>query len=81
MDNTSPGPFHTALAITPHDTTNIKSKWATRGVYVGGAGDVTAVVNGAAILFKSVPVGTILPINATRVNATGTTATYLVALF
>ena len=81
MDHTAPGPAYAALAITPSNTVDIRSKWTTRGVYVGVGGDITAVVNGTAILFKSVPQGTILPINCTRVNATGTTATDLVALF
>lgn len=67
-----------AFAITPHDSTDFAS--ACRGIYVGGAGDITAIVKGVAVLFKAVPVGAILPVSATRVNATGTTATNLVGL-
>jgi len=48
---------------------------------VGGAGAVVAIVNGTAVTFAAVPVGTILEIRATRVNATGTAATNLVALY
>lgn len=53
-----------------------------RGLYVGTGGDVTAVLEqgSTAVLFKAVPTGAILPICATRVKATGTTATDLVAL-
>lgn len=67
--------------ITPSDVTPID---ATRGkcnyIYVGGAGNITAVVNGVAVLFTAVPIG-IWPISATRINATGTTATAMVAAF
>lgn len=86
MDNTSPGSFHTAIAVTPHNSTNIKSRWPARALYVGGAGNITAVfaknkTEEYAVLFTAVPVGTILPINCIRVNATGTSATQIVALF
>ena len=68
-----------AAAVTPSDSVNLTG--TTRGVYVGGTGNVTAVINSTAITFTAVPVGTILPIAATRINATGTTATNMVALF
>lgn len=74
------GPSARAAAITPSDTVAIPDG-ITRGIYVGGAGNVVALINGVAITFTAVPVGTVLPIQATRVNATGTTATALVALF
>jgi hypothetical protein len=68
-----------AVAITPSDVTNF-TEGSTLAIYVGGAGNITAIVNGAAVLFTAVPVGTTLAIRATRVNATGTAATALVAL-
>lgn len=72
-------PSASAEAITPSNSVNLSG--TTRGIYVGVTGDVTAVINGNAILFKAVPVGLILPIRATRVNSTGTTATNMVALY
>lgn len=68
------------FAITPSDTVNFS--FTVRGIYVGGAGAVVAVNEaGTAVTFAAVPVGTILPIRATRVNATSTTATNLVGLY
>lgn len=68
------------LAVTPSDTVNLSAK--ARALYIGKGGDVVAINgSGDAILFKSVQTGTILPIFTTRVNATDTTATNIVALF
>lgn len=69
-----------AVAITPSDATNF-TQGKCRGIYVGGAGAVVAIVGGAAITFAAVPVGTTLWVCATRVNSTSTTATNLVALY
>lgn len=67
------------FAITPSDTVNLAKR--CRSVYVGGAGNIAAVDDaGTAVTFSAVPVGTVLPIEAKRINATGTTATLLVAL-
>lgn len=67
------------FAITPSDTVNFA--FPVRGVYVGGTGDVVVVDrNGTAVTYKAVPTGQVLPIMASRVNATGTTATYLVGM-
>lgn len=70
----------TAIAVTPSDSTNFTSG-ACRALYVGGAGNVTAIVGGVAVLFAGVPVGTTLWVSATRVNSTATTATNIVALY
>lgn len=72
-------PAAAAQTITPHDSTNLSS--TTRGVYVGVSGDVVAIIGGSPYTFKNVPAGAILPIAATRVNATNTTATNLIALY
>lgn len=71
-------PADGAVAVTPSDSVNFTLP--ARGLYIGVAGDVTAVVAGVAILFKNCQAGSILPVVCTRVNATGTTATNLVAL-
>ena len=67
-------------AITPSDSTDLD--WLTRGIYVGGAGDVVAVLpGGSTVTFVGALAGSVLPIAAKRVNSTSTTATDLVALY
>jgi hypothetical protein len=75
-----PEMYARAVAITPHNSTDF-AEGLCRAIYVGGAGNITAIVNGVAVLFTAVPVGTVLRIQATRVNATATTATAMVALY
>lgn len=68
------------FAITPSDTGEF-AQWPRR-VYVGGAGNIVAVMpDGTIGTFVGVPVGTMLEIRAFRINATGTTATNLVGLY
>lgn len=78
---TEDAPYSHAGAITTSDTDDLP--FTTRGVYVGGTGNVVAVMagTGEAVTFSAVPVGTVLRIKATRINATSTTATNLVALY
>jgi hypothetical protein len=72
-------PAQFAAAITPSDSVNFATP--TRAIYVGSAaGNIVAIINDTAITFKLVPIG-VLPIQATRVNSTGTTSTDLVALW
>lgn len=70
-------------AITPNDSADLSI--FTRAIYVGVAGDVACIGSAdgltASIVFKAVPAGTVLPVAARRVFATGTTATNLVALY
>tara|TARA_R110000868_G_scaffold45239_1_gene150283 strand:+ start:87 stop:350 length:264 start_codon:yes stop_codon:yes gene_type:complete len=76
----TPNSFEYAAAITTSDTVSLTG--ITRAVYVGGAGNITAIMsNGDAVLFTAVPVGTLLPIRCTRINATATTATLLIAMY
>lgn len=69
-------------AVTPSDTSDSgEFAYVSRALYVGGAGDVVAISpSGASVTFSSVPAGTILPIRAKRIAATGTTATAIVYL-
>ncbi len=68
------------LAVTPHDSTNLIR--TTRGLYVGGAGNVVAInASGDPVSFIGVVAGSVLPIETRRVNSTSTTATNIVALF
>jgi hypothetical protein len=77
------GPYTQAEAVTPHDS-NAQGSLASKkadAVFVGSSANVALVVNGTAVTFTGVPAGTILPIAASRVNATNTTATGIVALW
>lgn len=74
-------PSRFAIAITPSDTTNINGGQLTRGIYVGGAGNISAEIGGNTVVFNSAVAGTVLPVRCTRINSTNTTATNLVALF
>ena len=69
------------VAITPHDSTNF-TEGTCRGIYVGGAGNIVVVKpGGSTVTFSGALAGTIIPIQAIRVNSTSTTATNLVALY
>ena len=70
---------HSALAVTPSDSTVLPT---TRGLWVGVAGNVAVVMSDDqnSITFVGVPAGSILPIQVTKVLATGTTATDIIAL-
>lgn len=68
-----------AFTITPSDTTNFDKM--TDAIFIGGDGNIAVVKkDGTAITFTGVIAGQVLPINAIRVNSTGTTATNLVGL-
>jgi hypothetical protein len=54
---------------------------ASRGLYVGGAGNIVATMYGGnTVTFSSVPAGTILPIRVATIG-TATTATQIISLF
>lgn len=69
------------VVLTPDNATNW-TQGLTRGVYVGGTGNLVAVMeDDSTCLFSAIPAGTILPIQCKRINSTSTTATLLVGLF
>jgi hypothetical protein len=70
-----------AAAVVPSDTVDLA--YATRSLFVGGAGDVTVMLARASapVTYKNVPAGTRLMISATRVYSTGTNATNILAEF
>ena len=73
-------PAENAAAITPNDTTDLTN--ATRSLYIGGAGNVKIdTVLGDTVTLSGVVAGTVIPVRASRVYATGTTATNLVGLW
>lgn len=65
-------------AVTPSDTVNTSAPF--RSLYVGGTGNISVQMRNGAVVFNNVPVG-IHPIQGTRVNLTGTSATNIVALW
>jgi Concanavalin A-like lectin/glucanases superfamily len=74
-------PYNLWTQITPHDSNDIPGG-VTDAILVGGAGDVAAVMqNNQVVVLRGLPGGAWVPIAARRVNATGTTATNLSALY
>ena len=72
-------------AITPNDSTDLPLG-VCRGIYVGVTGnvsidDLSGETAGESVVFVGLPAGSVLPVQTARVNATGTTATSLVALY
>lgn len=74
-------PAYYGAAVTPSDSTDMNI--VSRALYVGGAGNLSVVMagDGATVVFTAVPAGTVLPISVMRVNATGTTATNVTAIW
>ncbi len=74
-------PAYHAFAISKNDSTDLA--YVTRAIYVGGVGDIVVDLAGGetSVAFSGVPAGTVLPIRATRVRSTGTTATNMVGLY
>lgn len=63
--------------ITPDDSNDLP--FVSLAIYVGTAGDVVVTsMHGNTSTFKNVQAGTVLDVRATRVWATGTTASDLV---
>jgi hypothetical protein len=68
------------VAVTPSDTVSVATPF--RALWVGVTGDVAVLMLGGNVLtFLNVPSGSILPASGSRVNATGTTATSILALW
>jgi hypothetical protein len=66
-----------ATEVTPSDATVV----SFRGLYVGGAGNVSIVTpQGDTVTFVSAPAGGYILCAAVRVRATGTTATSIIGL-
>ena len=73
--------FANAAAVTPSDSTDLTTP--ARALWVGTGGDVVLNLagTGTTLKFGSVPSGTLLPVAATRVQSTNTTASNIVALW
>lgn len=78
----SPGlgsPAVTGFDITPHDSQDLPER--TRAIYIGDGGDLTLTfADGAPLSFINLAAGTVLPVRATSVKATGTSAANLIGL-
>lgn len=73
-------PGQQAVGVTPSDTSALP--FITRGIYVGVTGNLAVVpyYSGAPVTFNNVQAGSIIPIRATFVMATNTTASGIVII-
>jgi hypothetical protein len=72
-------PAASVFQITPNDTADLAH--VTRGLNVAQSGFVHVTLKGGQSGIVFVAAGGVFPVRATRVHATGTTATGLVGLF
>lgn len=73
-------PARDAQVVAPNDTTDLPV--LPRALFVGQTGNLSArLAGGQSVVFQNVQAGTVLPIRTTGINATGTTATGIVALW
>lgn len=74
-------PGSNAFAITPSDSAPLIQ--ITRGLYVGGSGNVSVVLAGdaVAVVLNGVVAGSLYPLRVKQVTATNTTATGLVGVY
>ena len=73
------GPAYDGAAVTTSDSTDLTN--SARALYIGATGDVKVKTWGGNVLtFVAVPIG-FFPVSVTRVFATGTTATSIIALW
>ena len=70
-------PFAHGIIPTP----DVELPWQTRGIYVGGDGDLEVEwQDGTTSIFVGLVAGTMLPIVVSQINSAGTTAGDLLAL-
>lgn len=81
ITNQTSVPAEHAFAVTPSDSADLAH--VTRGLWVGGAGNISVDLNGGetAVVFSGVAAGTMLPLAVTRVRSTSTTATLIVGVY
>ena len=74
-------PARNCYAITPNDSVDLSV--VCRSLFVGGAGDVSVILanDSSSVVFKNVPMGSVLPVFAKKVEATLTTATDILGLY
>ena len=73
-------PAEHADVVAPSDTADLIN--VSRGLYVGGAGNVKVTMyGGETVTLQGILAGTVLPIQVCRVWSTGTTASLMIALW
>ncbi len=71
-------PAEGAEVVIPHAVN--EQSFICKGLYVGVAGDVTALMkDDSVVLYKNLPIG-VWPIRCKRINAIGTSATNMLFL-
>ena len=72
-------PAGDGTAVIPSDSVDLATP--CRSIYVGTAGNIVLVtISGTTLTFVNVAAGSILPVRASRIRATNTTAGSLIAL-
>jgi len=72
-------PAFDGTAVTPNNSVDLAVM--SRALYIGSSGDLSIVTAGGTTLtFRNVPIG-LLPIRVSRMRATGTTASDIVAVW
>jgi hypothetical protein len=66
----------TATPVTPNNSATIP---ATKGLYIGGLGDVVVTIGSSDVTLTNLAIGVWHPITVSAVKATGTTATNILA--
>jgi hypothetical protein len=74
----STAPAGYGRSVIPSDTDQIP---ATRALYIGVGGNLVVTDIVGQVTYSNVPTGSILPVQAIRVLAAGTTASSIVALY
>lgn len=73
-------PARDAEIVVPNDAVDLT--YLTRALYIGNGGDLSLrLAGGQTVVFQNVSGGSILPLRAIGVDATGTSATGIVALW
>jgi hypothetical protein len=73
-------PARDAAAVTPNDAIDLT--YLPRALYIGHGGDLSLrCAGGQSVVLQNVPGGSVLPLRVTGINATGTSATGIVALW
>lgn len=73
-------PARNCVAVVPNDANDLSV--VTKALYVGTGGNIVVrtVDATADVTFSNVPTGTVLPVRARAIRATGTTASQIVGL-
>lgn len=73
-------PGNNAIAVTPNNSADLSTH--ARGLYIGVAGDVkVTTAGGDSVVLKGAVAGSVIPVRVSRVWASQTTASSIVALY